>query len=339
MKYGPWLERLEALAVGREVVATGGLRDAQGVTTARAHVVPLSLLDDKGTAWSIETEDAVRALAFAGDALLLTGSDDGRVIAWDVTGQRPLVAIGLKAPVRAIAIDSAVARGDAGKIAVGTLDGTLHVLDFAVQGGTPKLTPALQHALSDGAIFAAAFDPSGLLLAGGADGQLYIVQGSTGRTVSPGGDGGIRALACIGDGRAAVGCGDGSLRLCFIVGDVEAQDRSGDHGHLGALRSLALGPVVTDDAGREQPRRIFSAGEDGVVKSWFVDGARRPKTIDVSIGPLTAIAFQSGAPVMVDKRPAVGRLWCASTARKLAALVLGPDVEPFGAAVTFGSQL
>src|SRR5204863_9575878 len=135
------------------------------------------------------------------------------------------------------------------------------------------------------------------------------------------------------------GGGDASVRLCFLVGDVGATDRSGDHGHQGAVRGLVLGPVVSDDAGREQARRLFSVGEDGALKAWFVDGARRPKTVELGIGPVTAIAFQAGPAAVVDKKPAVGRLWFASTARKVGALVLGPDVEPVGSVAVLGSEL
>lgn len=326
MKFGPWLERLEAIAVGRELIATSGWRDSSG--QARAHVAPITLLDDKGAGWSLDTDAAVRALAFAGDELLLTGGDDGRVIAWDVTGKRALATINVRGSVRAIAVSET-------SVVVGTGDGWLHVFAFAVRNATPQLTPHSERKLSDGAIHAVAIDPAGLVVAGGADGKLYVGE----RALTPGGDGGIRAITCIGDGRAAIGCGDGSIRLCFLVGEVEAVDRSGDHGHQGAVRGLVLGPVVSDEAGREQPRRLFSIGEDGALKSWFVDGARRPKTVEVNIGPLTSIAFQAGPVVLVDRKPAVGRLWFASTSRKVAALVLGPDVEPVGSPSVLGSEL
>jgi ParB family transcriptional regulator, chromosome partitioning protein len=110
-------------------------------------------------------------------------------------------------------------------------------------------------------------------VAGGADGRLFVI-GDAVRALEPGGDGGIRAIACVGDGRAALGLGDGSIRLCFLVGEVEATDRSGDHGHAGAVGGLALGPAIVDDAGREQPRRLFSLGEDGALKAWLIDGGR-----------------------------------------------------------------
>ncbi|HTL38740.1 MAG TPA: HEAT repeat domain-containing protein, partial [Kofleriaceae bacterium] len=354
MKFGPWLERLECIAAGRELVATGGWRDIAGMppTAGRAHVVPVTLLDDKGAGWTLDTQAAVRAVAFVGDELLLTGADDGRVHAWDVTGNKLLATVEVGASVRAIAVDADVARGADGSIAVGTAAGGVHVIALTIQG--PRFAKTSERRVSDGAINAVAFDPAGLVVAGGADGQLYVAAksdvaaGGTAsgpgvggyRPVTPGGDGGIRAVVCIGDGRAAVGCGDGSVRLCFLVGDVEATDRSGDHGHQGAVRGLVLGPVVSDDAGREQARRMFSVGEDGALKAWFVDGARRPKTVELSMGPITAVALQTTpVPIANEKKPGVGRLWFSGTARKIGALVLDANVEPVGSLVTLGSQL
>jgi len=254
--FGPWAERLAAIAVGRDRIAVGGRRDAPGVTGSRISVVPAAMLDGKAAAGSLDAGEAgaIAALAFAGDDLLLGGGDGGRLVAWDVTAQRRVAALDLGAPVCALALDAGAARGDAGAIAVGTADGALHVVALALRDAAPVLGPVTRRALSDGAIAAVAWDPVGLWLAGGAEGQLWVI-GKRQRAVSPGGDGGIRAVVCLGDGRAAVGCGDGSLRLCFVVGDVEASDRSGDHGHQAAVRGLVLGPVIVDDAGQEQPRR------------------------------------------------------------------------------------
>lgn len=334
--HGPWIERLAAIAVGRELVAVAGRRDAIGVTTAAVSVVPVGVLDGKGTGWSLDAGCAVAALAFAGDELLLAGGDDGRLVAWDVTGQRRAGGLAVGAAVRSLAVDAAVARGGDGALAIGTSDGAVVLAALAFRDGAPQLTEVARHALSDGPITALAWDPAGLWVAGGADGQLRVI-GDGVRAISPGGDGGIRAVACLGDGRAAIGCGDGSLRLCFIVGDVEAVDRSGDHGHQGAVRGLALGPQIVDDAGREAPRRLFTAGEDGAVKSWFVDGARRPRTLEIGIGPLTALAFAPGPVAKVER--AAGRLWVASSERRVAALALGPELDPVGEPVAIHGQL
>src|SRR5258707_912857 len=102
VRYGPWVERLEAVAAGREVVAVGGRRDAAGVTSSQIHVSPVSLLDGKGTAWSVDAGAAVYALAFAGDDLLLSGGDDGRLVAWDIAGKQAVAELALPAGIRAI---------------------------------------------------------------------------------------------------------------------------------------------------------------------------------------------------------------------------------------------
>lgn len=337
--YGTWFERLEALAVGPTRFAVGGWRDVPAGQRAQAyiHVAPLSLLDGRGPLRALEVDAACRALAFIDDELLLSGDDAGRVIAWEVGTGKRIATLELGAPVRALAIDANVARGASGTVAVATADGAVTVR-LEIGRGTAKLTIAGRRAV--GSLTAIAIDPASLLVAGGADGTLWIsALDGTGepRTVSPGGDGGIRALACLGDGRVAIGCGDGSLRLCYVVGEVEPRDRSRDDGHAGALRGLALAPLAFDDAGRELPRRLFSAGEDGAIKSWELDSGKRPSTDEPDAGPLTAIVLVPGAVAGVDK--ALGRLWVASATRKVVAQSLDSDGDSTGDAVTIESAL
>ncbi|HEY6036677.1 MAG TPA: hypothetical protein VIV58_20510, partial [Kofleriaceae bacterium] len=185
--FGPWVERLEAIAASNALIATAGFRDAAGIARSRAHVIPLSVLDGKGTGWSLDCGAAVRALCFVGEDLLLSGGDDGRLIAWDVTGQKPPKGIGspdsslaqrgglhFPAPVRAIAVDANVAKALAGMIAIGTADGMLHVLPFQIANGAPQFGAPVGRRISEGAVYAACFDPAGLVLAGTAEGQLWI---------------------------------------------------------------------------------------------------------------------------------------------------------------------
>jgi len=332
-RYGAWAERLETIAVGRELVAVAGRRDAGAVVASSVHLLPIASLDKATAGWVCDSPASVTALAFAGDALLLFGGDEGAIVACDSTVEKkPLAKLSLGASVRAIAIDASVARGDSGAIAVGTADGTLHEIALAIANGTPTFSVTNKRKLSDGAINCVARDPAGLWLAGAADGQLWVV-GSEQRAVLPGGDGGIRAVVAVGDGRAVIGCGDGSIRMCYVVGDVEPTDRSGDFGHQGAVRGLALGPLIVDDAGRESPRRMFSAGEDGVLKLWFLDGARRPKTIEPGIGPVTSIAFAPGPVAKIEK--AAGRLWATSTNRKVWSTPIGADLDLAGEPTVF----
>jgi hypothetical protein len=116
----------------------------------------------------------VRVLALEGDGLLFSGGDDGRLIAWDVTGQKAVAELALKSAVHSIAIDAAVARGDHGALAVGTADGAVHVLKLAINNATPSLTATTRHALSDGRSRRSR-TIRGLWVAGGADGQLRVI--------------------------------------------------------------------------------------------------------------------------------------------------------------------
>ncbi|MCX5743441.1 MAG: HEAT repeat domain-containing protein, partial [Proteobacteria bacterium] len=339
--YGPQIERLEAIAAGRDLIAVAGRRDVKDVTETGIHVIPTTLLDGKGEGWTLPSPVAVHALVFAGDLLLLSGDEAGNVVAWDVTAKRQLATLNLgpASAVRAIAVDPNLARGDRGGLAVGTQGGKVAIIDVVFDGGTPRLTLTKTHALSDGAINAIVHDPAGVWLVGGNDGQLTVITpDGTARAITPGGDGGIRAIVAVGDGRAIIGCGDGSIRACFIVGAVEPTDRSGDNGHDGAVRGLALGPVVLDDAGRDQPRRLYSIGEDRALKLWFVDGARRPRTIEnVVASPATAMVFAAGLVAKVEK--SAGRLWITGTLGSISTQIIAADGEPFGDPVSIASNV
>src|SRR5262249_13017171 len=97
------------------------------------------------------------------------------LVAWDVTGKRRAAELDLGAPVRSLALDAAAARGDAGALAVGTADGALHIVGFSVRDAAPVLGPVARRALSDGAIGAVAWDPAARWVAGGAAGQLWVI--------------------------------------------------------------------------------------------------------------------------------------------------------------------
>src|SRR6185436_17864076 len=99
------------------------------------------------------------------------------------------------APIRALALDAGAARGDTGTIAPGTADGAVTLVGLAIRDGRPTLTIIERHALSDGPIAAVGWDAAGLWLAGGLDGQLRVIGEAGIRALSPGGDGGIRAVA------------------------------------------------------------------------------------------------------------------------------------------------
>ena len=74
-RFGPQLERLEAVAVNRNVIAIGGTRDA--APTSSVHVMPHAIFEGKGTPSELAIGGPVHALAFATDDLLLVGHGAG----------------------------------------------------------------------------------------------------------------------------------------------------------------------------------------------------------------------------------------------------------------------
>ena len=333
-RFGPQLERLEAVAAGRAGIAIGGRRDAASGSVV--HVLPPAILDGKGTPARIELDGPVHALAFAGD-LLLVGQGDaqgtgGRITGWDVS--RPgeasrVLDVDTGAGVRALAIDASSEH-----VAAACGDGTLHLYRLTMTDARPRLDAIARRPLSDSALTCVGFDPAGLVVAGGAGGgawalSLAAANGDPPRAMSVGGEGGVRAVVCLGDGRAAFGFGDGSIRLAYLVGAVDPQDRSGDHGHAGPTRALVLGPALVDDAGRDRPRRLFSVGEDGALKAWTIESARKPRTIELGAGAATALALAATTTRGADgKVTGTGVLWTATASRKVVAHALDADGEP-----------
>jgi ParB family chromosome partitioning protein len=332
-RFGPQLERLEAVAASKKLVAFGGKRDATAATTI--HVRPPNV-DGAVAGGAIALDGPVHALVFAAEDLLVAGSTrggTGRISGWDtsrVPGEAPAAVFDVDSgsPVRALAVDAA---GEL--VAAACADGSLQLYRLAITGGQPRLDRLARRALTDSPLTAVAFDPAGLVVAGSAGGALWAFPTSSfdtaaAKAIAAGGEGGVRAVVCLGDGRAAIGFGDGSIRLCYLVGAVDAADRSGDNGHAGAVRGLVLGPMLTDDAGREKSRRLFSVGEDGALKAWPLDSGRKPRTIELGAGAANAIAlFAATTRDNAGTLLTTGVLYVGTHNRKLVGHALGPDGE------------
>src|SRR5262249_39063092 len=154
-------------------------------------------------------------------------------------------------------------------------DGAVRVFALSVSGARPKLEPVLERVLGPRPLLAATFGSDGAIAAAGEDGVIRILGANGALREMPVGEGGISALGFLRDGRVAAGCGDGSLRLSFAEGEVDEENKSGENAHGAAVRGLVLGPELTDDADREIPRRLFTAGEDGLLKAWPLDSRRK----------------------------------------------------------------
>jgi HEAT repeat protein len=283
----------------------------------------------KGKPRSLALDAPILALAFGDDELVLAGCGDGRLRAIVVGDGEPMVRAELDrgAAVRAVLIV------DAGAALATTADGALHRLTLEVRDARPTLTARGRVAVAERGLDAIAVE-GGVIVVGGVDGA-WVVDGDRARPLAVGGDGGVRALVGLGDGRIVAGCGDGAVRTAYVVGEAEAADRAGANAHAGAVRALALGPLLVDGAGRELARRLWSLGEDGALKSWPLDSNRKPRTLELGAGPGTALAIAVGAVKGVDGSTA--QVIAVTAARKLVVQTLGADGEPVGnPAVTAG---
>ncbi|MBK9030614.1 MAG: HEAT repeat domain-containing protein [Myxococcales bacterium] len=327
MTFGPQLERLLAIAASTRAIAIGGRRDAAPEPAASVHLLPRG----KAKARTMAVGAAVHALAFVDDDLLLAGCGDGRVRGWVVGDGEPTLRVDLDlgAAVRALLVV------DGASVLAATADGALHRLALAVVDARPTLTVTARVAVAERALDAVAVE-SGVVVVGGVDGA-WVVDGARARPLAVGGDGGVRALVGLGDGRVIAGTGDGAIRTAYVAGDAEASDRAGAHAHAGAVRALALGPLLIDPAGREQPRRLWSLGDDGALKSWPLDSNRKPRTLELGAGAGAALAIAPGAVKGVDGSTA--QVLAATAARKVVAQTLGADGEPVGAPAITTSEL
>lgn len=158
-------------------------------------------------------------------------------------------------------------------------------------------TPDGAWTLSSAALYAVAVDPSGeVLAAAGADGVVRTIALANGaRREMQGHDGAVRALAFTPrDGRLASAGDDGIVRIWYLVGAIECETRGADQsGHQGAVRALAFAPFARED-GHDVGDRLYSAGDDGVVKIWRLEDRKRTRAIELESAPALALAF--GAP-------------------------------------------
>lgn len=320
-KFAPHVERVRAISgslTGR-LFAYAGFRDTDAVTTSSVHVLSSSKLTVQR---SVEVGSAVAALAFLADDLLVVGGTDGTLRAIDVANEGALLHLGqLPGPV------TALARDELGTHLVATTeDGMVAAFALVVEAATPRLDPRGLRRVSARPLRAATLEPGGRrLVVGGDDGTLRALplEGLEDAEVRdmPGAEGGVFSLVATDDGRVAAGAGDGSVRLYYLDGAVDEEDRSRDAGHAGPVRGLVLGPRLHDDVGTEHPRRLFSVGEDGQLKSWQLDSKRKPKSVDVGRSGLVTLTWlPASSRAKPDKRG--GQLVTANARRRVSVLTL-----------------
>jgi len=332
-KFAPHVERLNAVAVSmsRRFVAVAGFRDVDPVLSARppsqVHVVS----HPDGTPHSsYDAGGDVASLVFLADDLLVVGTVGGELIAWDVGAGERQPILRTRAHEGAVAALAADATGTT-LASVGD-DGILRIAPLVVSSASATLEAVAQRKLSSRPLRALAIDSrASVVVLGGDDGvvrSVPLVNTDSGDVREmPCGEGGVAALTFTGDGRVVVGCGDGSIRVSFLEGAIDEENRSGEAAHTAPVRGLTFGPEIHDEADRLLPRRLFSIAEDGVLKAWQMDSHRKPRTVELGAGELTAMAHVA-APDGAKSERRGGQLVVVSRARQIVRVTVNEKSEP-----------
>lgn len=326
-KLASHVERVRAISgsLSGRLFAYAGVRDDAALDSS-VHVMSAAKLTEQAT---VPVGSAVAALCFLADDLVVAGGTNGMLYGIEVAGEAATLRFSVPGPGAPI---TALARDDAGqRLVVTTDDGHVAAFALVVEAATPRLQSLGSRRVSARPLRAAAVEPGGRrLVVAGDDGNLRALP-LPGLGAGPGlheaevrdmpGTEPVYALVATDDGRVAAGAADGSVRLYYLDGAVDEENRSGDAGHAGPVRGLVLGARLFDDANQELPRRLFSASDDGEVKSWQLDSKRKPKAVEVGKAGLRALAWLPGSSrAKPEKRG--GLLVVADKHRRVSVLTL-----------------
>jgi ParB family chromosome partitioning protein len=365
-KFGAHVERLHAVAASptRRLLAIGGARDvdrAQAAQSGQAgkpgshvYVAPFSKLEAASTA---AVDDAVLALAFVGDDLLVAGLANGTIVGWDTSSAGTSADAVLPEVLRLAgahrgavrALDAAPAERGRGSVSTFVLvsvgdDGALRVgtLEPAAKESPRRFTLVAERTASTRPLQAVIIDPQGKTVAAAGDDSVIrtwsIAEAQAAPREMPCGDAGIGALCFTGDGRIVAGCGDGSIQLCYLEGAVDAENRAGDAAHVGMVRGLVMSAELVDEAKRPLPQRLFSIADDGNLKAWQLDTKRKPRAVALGSVKLTAMVLvPASRGAKPDRRG--GTLVVTDDQRVLHLVTVNDQAEPADAAERVRSAL
>lgn len=331
-KFASHVERVRAISgsLSGRLFAYGGVRDDASLGST-VHVIAAGKLTEQA---SVAVGSPVAALCFLADDLLIAGGANGVLYGIEVSDAAATLRFSTPALSSAV---TALARDDGGlRLVVATEDGHVAAFALVVESATPRLQALGTRRVSARPLRAAEVEPGGRrLVVAGDDGNLRVLplpqlgQGPTLQEAElrdmPGTEA-VYALAATDDGRVAAGAADGSVRLYYLDGAVDEENRSGDAGHSGPVRGLVIGARLHDDAGQELPRRIFSASEDGEIKSWQLDSKRKPKAVEVGKAGLRVLAWlPASSRAKPEKRG--GLLVTADKHRRVSVLTLDRESD------------
>lgn len=302
-KFGSHLEQLRTVALSSRWVVTSGHRHEAVLDATKVHFYDL-----KGKPLGqVVVGKEITALAALSSEQAVAGSADGTVMLLDVDKVSMTGQLGA-ASVTALAVSP-----NGAHIAATTTTGHAFVLDASTLEVEHDLELSLR------ALRAVAFVDDSTLVVGGDDGVARAAAWRGDRVVRemPLGDhDGIRSVAITPDGRIAAGCVDGSIQMAFLQGAIDPEDRSGDHGHDGAVTGLVVGPALEDDNGQPLPRMLFSTSLDGDVKRWSIDTRRRPARYEGS-QRIHGLAWRAASGRAKDDRAGGMLAWVSDDRRLL----------------------
>jgi ParB family chromosome partitioning protein len=292
------LERIRALAASARLLAVGGVR-----ARTSSQIVLYDSSSEKAER-TVDLPSHVLALASTDDAFIAACADGHVRIINKGDGK--------------IAHDIAAHTGSANAVCVvgdsfatAGSDGALRVFSLA---GKKKN----EWTLSPRPLRACAISPEGdAFAAAGDDGVVRVTwpaRKEDALRAMSGHDGGVTALAFTpADGRLVSGGEDGSVRIWYLAGDVEADVRGkDDSGHAGGVTAIVFIPARDET---EIGERFATAGYDGKVRVWRMSERRKPKTIEIGVDAIHALAF---AP---KKSPnVIGTLFAGGDSRSVFAI-------------------
>lgn len=227
---------------------------------------------------------AVRTLAVAADGrAAFGGTEDGRIVRFDLERGQPSPFASIGAPVRALAVDSSGTR-----IAAGTTGGHVRLYDVR--------NPSAPRDLGDGqgVVTSVAFSPGGTRLAAGKlDGtlRLWNVEDAASAPVVLRGTAGKRvtAVAFGADGQVAAGLGGGGA-LIWSLTDPAA-----------APRAACAGLDVRSVAFRPDGRALACGGARGqIVQEELGPGGKAPITVSRHRSSVNALSFDRRGEVFAS---------------------------------------
>ena len=276
------VETVHTLRVGEGLTSLSlspcGGHVAAGSFEQRVHL--WGLPDGAKCETSLDHEDYVNAVVFAGPSLLASGCDHGQLRLWELpTGKSAGLLEGHSGEILALAASS-----DGTKLVSGSGDRSALVFDLATRSKVATFEHPTQ-------VYCVDWSHDNVRIVTGTIGTVHIWNTSTGAEehLIEAHEDIVRAVRCSPDGAlAASASDDGTIKLW----DVQSGSEQGCfNAHDDEVLSLAFSPDGT---------LLASGGSDDVVIIWEVSTQRELCRFEAQVGAVQGLSFnQSGRRLFV----------------------------------------